>query len=171
MGRGRNAAGRTLREPMGLAEARGQRHSTVEALGLGREDGLEFSQRRRVFQGEDTARAKARSDAIPSLACSSGVPETERARGQAPWVPGPASSGTRCLPEALGVPGPVQRGEEGYWEAPGEPRPPCLGQCLPHQSCCGCWPGASWVMAGAGRVLARQPLAPCPCPCQPWEPH
>lgn len=137
--------------------------STTRPLGAGQEDELECFSVGEGVLGAGPAWAKARSDTVFQFTliwC---------ARDWVGQGPGPGDPGSP--PEAPGALGPVRRGREGYWEAPGEPSAPRPGQRLPHQSCCGCWLRASWAVAGAGRVHARQLLAPCPYPCQPWEPH
>lgn len=110
------------------------------------------------FRGQWVSRAGLRGHPpCRAQRCVSRELETERA-GARPLGP----MGQLWRPGVfLGCqsPGPCARGWGGMSGSPSGSWLSSTGQRLPHQNCCGCWRGASWSVAGTGRVLA----------CQPWH--
>lgn len=80
---------------------------------------------------------------------------TEWAGGQAPCVLG-AGSGAGPLPGAPAA-GAMRPGAGRVLGSPWELSPPRLGQRPPHQSCCGCWRGASGPWQARGGCLPASP--------------
>ncbi|XP_045846728.1 AT-rich interactive domain-containing protein 3A isoform X1 [Meles meles] len=97
--------------------------------------------------------------------CLSDMLGTEWAGGQAPCVLG-TSSGAGHLPGAPAA-GAVRLGAGRVSGSPWELSPPRLGQRLPHQSCCGCWRGASGPWQARGGCLPASPWHRAPARASP----